>query len=361
MMEANSKIVRPRGFGAVPDVTANALPVGPAQPATNKLRLPPIESGTALLAADIPKPKDLVPLLIHQGAKVVIGGGSKSYKTWLLTHLALCVANGLPWLGFETTKGRVLYINLEIQRYFFRERLAEISKVTGGGVAGIDVWNLRGYAADISLLITEILEMVGNKYDMIIVDPIYKVLGARDENAAGDISGLLNELEKLAVQSGAAVVYGAHFSKGNQAGKESIDRIGGSGVYGRDPDTILTMTRHEEDDAFTVEPTLRNHPPVASFVVRWRFPTMQRDASLNPSKLKQVKGRQKLHDAAQLLEVLGDAEMTYGAWLEAAKEGAGMGVSTFKTLRSELVNSGRVFYSKLDQTYQQAEKAKKAG
>jgi len=39
----------------------------------------------------------------------------------------------------------------------------------------------------------------------------------------------------------AASVFGAHFSKGNQAGKESIDRISGSGVFARDPDTILVI------------------------------------------------------------------------------------------------------------------------
>src|SRR5580700_5023806 len=42
-------------------------------------------------------------------------------------------------------------------------------------------------------------------------------MGGRDENAAGDIAALLNEFEKLAVHTGAAVIYSAHYSKGNQA------------------------------------------------------------------------------------------------------------------------------------------------
>src|SRR4029077_12016620 len=121
------------------------------------------------------------------------------------------------------------------------------------------------------------------------------------------IGGLLDELERLAVQSGAAVVFGAHFSKGNQAAKESMDRIGGSGVFARDPDTILTLTRHEKDGAFTVEPILRNHPPVAPFVVGWDFPLMYRDDTLDPANLKKSKiGREstyKLDDlVAHLIE-----------------------------------------------------------
>ena len=66
---------------------------------------------------------------------------------------------------------------------------------------------------------------------LIILDPSYKLLHGRDENKAGDIAALLDEFEVLAVKTGAAVAFGAHYSKGNQAQKESIDRVGGSGVF----------------------------------------------------------------------------------------------------------------------------------
>ena len=126
---------------------------------------------------------------------------------------------------------------------------------------------------------------------MIVLDPIYKLLGARDENKAGDIASLLNEIELLAVKTGAAVAFGAHFSKGNQSQKESIDRIGGSGVFARDPDTILTFTRHDETDCFTVDATLRNHPPIDPFVVRWEFPLMCVDSTFDPANLTALEPR----------------------------------------------------------------------
>ncbi len=116
---------------------------------------------------------------------------------------------------------------------------------------------------------------------------------------------MLNGFERLAVTTGAAIAFGAHFSKGNQAAKESMDRIGGSGVFARDPDTILTMTRHEQDGAFTVEPILRNHPPVPPFVIRWDFPLMTRDEMLDPAKLKQAKGRPSKYGIQDLVDHLG--------------------------------------------------------
>ena len=131
-------------------------------------------------------------------------------------------------------------------------------------------------------------------YVLIIIDPTYKLLFNRDENKAGDIASLMNEFEMVAVRTGAAVAFGAHYSKGNQSAKEPIDRIGGSGVFARDPDSILSFTRHEEPDCFTVEMNLRNHPPQNPFVVRWEFPLFAIDSVLDPNRLKQAGGRPRL-------------------------------------------------------------------
>jgi hypothetical protein len=130
-------------------------------------------------------------------------------------------------------------------------------------------------------------------YALILIDPIYKGLGGRNENDAGDIASLLNEVEQLAAKSGAAVVFGAHFSKGNQAAKESIDRIGGSGVFARDPDVILTMTPHADEDAHVIDLTLRALPPVKPFVVRWNASIFSPDHDASPEHLKPAQGPQK--------------------------------------------------------------------
>jgi Asp-tRNA(Asn)/Glu-tRNA(Gln) amidotransferase A subunit family amidase len=41
-----------------------------------------------------------------------------------------------------------------------------------------------------------------------------------------------------------------------------MDRISGSGVFARDPDSVLIMTKHEQEDTYTVEATLRNLKPI---------------------------------------------------------------------------------------------------
>lgn len=261
---------------------------------TAERQLPEPEDALDLLEADLEPPPELVCRILHQGSKAIIGGASKSHKTWLLLDLGLSVASGVSWLGFDTNRGKVLFINFEIQRAFFKERLQEVmsKKQIALDPGDFQVMSLRGLAADIAILEGKLMNKIKNKdYVLIIFDPLYKMLGVRDENASGDMADLMNVLERIATDSGAAVVFGSHFSKGNQAAKESMDRVSGSGVLGRDPDTILILTRHEEDDAFVIEPTLRNFPPIDDFCVRWSFPLMIRDNNLDPTRLKQPGNR----------------------------------------------------------------------
>jgi len=188
------------------------------------------------------------------------------------------------------------------------------------------------------------------------LDPIYKLYGQTDENKAGDVARLLNGLEDVTVQTGASVAFGAHFSKGNQSAKESIDRISGSGVFARDPDSLLVFTRHETEDCFTVESTLRNFPAPDPFVVRWQYPLMVPDDGLDPAKLKKVGGRTKEHTATELLDLLGTDSLSTGEWRDMAENEAGIKERTFYSLLSELQKSKSVIKSVINRKWTRTSK-----
>ena len=78
------------------------------------------------------------------------------------------------------------------------------------------------------------------------------------------------------------------------------------GVFARDPDSILTFTKHEEEEAFTVEAILRNHPHAEPFAVRWQFPLMRRADELDPARLKQP-WRKTRFSLAKLLDAIKDS------------------------------------------------------
>jgi hypothetical protein len=153
-------------------------------------------------------------------------------------------------------------------------------------------WNLRGYACESSKILPRITEAALDKgFAFIVIDPLYKLLGGKDENLSRDMALLMNDIELLALKINAAVASGLHFAKGNASFKEAIDRIAGSGVLGRDPDTIVTLTQHEQLNAFTVDMILRNFPQQDPFVVRREHPLMLVDAQLDPAKLKAPKSK----------------------------------------------------------------------
>lgn len=280
--------------------------------------LPPILPGDSFMAQPEQEPEQLVSGVLHRGAKMVLGGPSKARKSWSLLDLMLSVSCGAPWWGFPTRQGRALYLNFELPAFALQYRLRVIAEAKDiPAFRGFDIWNLRGHATDFSALIPKILGRIRDTgYALILIDPVYKGLGNRSENDAGDIASLLNEIEQLAVKSGAAVVFGAHFSKGNQSGKDAIDRIGGSGVFARDPDVILTMTPHEEEGAHTIDLTLRALPPVRPFVVRWDEAVFIADREADPARLRSAEAPRTRSQERPSRYSVGSAAERYGSMLE---------------------------------------------
>jgi len=290
-----------------------AVSLGVKQPVD---QWPPIKSYAQLSRENLEEPDVLIEGMLHRGGKLLLGGGSKSYKSWALIDLSLSMFTGSEWWGQKCNKAKVLFINFEIHEWSFRNRLADVIKAKGltdEQVKDFDVWTLRGHAADLTLIRPLIEKHIDGKgYQAIILDPNYMLMGERDENSAGDMASLMNEFEALAVRHNLSVVLSHHFSKGNKSGSEAIDRFSGSGVFARNPDTLVVLTAHEEDEkSFTCEITLRNFPPVDSFVVQWHYPLFKTNFNLNPDKLKRP-GAHKSIDDDRFLKEMGSKDWQAG-------------------------------------------------
>lgn len=302
--------------------------------------LPPIVSFAEFTAVHLEMPAVLVEGLIRKQSVVLFASASKAYKTWTSIDLGLCVSQGVPWLGRKVTQGRVLFLNFELTAAEFQGRLNAIAGTMPEGEPQFDICNLRGQARDIKEIVGAVIEHCqGKDYAMIIPDPIYSMMGNRNEIAANEMAEFLSHLSRLSEATDAAVVYTHHFAKGNAAKKEQIDRASGSGVFSRHADGIITFTRHKEDNAFTVEAELRSFPRPTPFVVKWGYPRMA-VVDLDPKQLKNKAGRTSLHNVGQLLDSLTDGMMA-GEWIAAAQGIYGIGKTTFYKLREEACRDGR--------------------
>lgn len=311
--------------------------------------LPEIQDAGAMLQFEPILPDLLIEGLLHQGSKLSLGGSSKAYKSWTLIDMGASLSTGAPFMGFKTTLCRVLYVNFEIDGRFMHQRTNMVltSRLLFPETDYFDVWNLRGKSAPYSVIVPKIIKRAKSRgYGLIIIDPSYKLFDAgADENSAVDVANVMNAFDNISTQTGASVAYGAHFAKGNASAKEAIDRVSGSGVFARDPDTILTFTKHQEENCFTVEASLRNLQPLDPFVVRWNYPRFERAEELDPSKLKQAGGRPSQYSPDDLLKILKDANtpLKTGEWRKAALEEIGISKSQFFQLMTELSDSKEIF------------------
>jgi RecA-family ATPase len=111
---------------------------------------------------NLPKlPPELIEGVVRVGHKMMISGASKSGKSFLLIELAIALAEGTKWLGFQCRISKVMYINLEIDRNSLIHRFMDIYEALGikpKNAHSISIWNLRGSSKPLDELIPELIQ-----------------------------------------------------------------------------------------------------------------------------------------------------------------------------------------------------------
>ena len=262
---------------------------------------------------DLPEPEDLfseenfsaqlspelISGILRQGRKMIVTGASKAGKSFLLIELAISLATGRKWLGHMCLKCKVLYINFELSKDSFTDRLREICShlcIDPKTLNGMfDTLTLRGMAKPFKELMPGIKHKVKKgDYKVVILDPIYKTL-LGDENDAKVVSEFCNALDSLSATTGCTVIFCHHHNKSANEATAAQNRSSGSGVFARDPDAIvdlleispynnegmpLEVTVPDREDleihdyAFfmRMEAALREFPPIAPAELVFNYP-----------------------------------------------------------------------------------------
>lgn len=190
----------------------------------------------------------LIEGVLRQGHKMLIAGPSKAGKSFALIEMCIAIAEGEKWFGWQCAKGKIMYVNLELDRASCLHRFKDVYDKLGiepNSLSNIDIWNLRGKSIPMDKLAPKLIRRAAKKdYIAIIIDPIYKVITG-DENSADQMANFCNQFDKICNELGTAVIYCHHHSKGSQGQKRSMDRASGSGVFARDPDALLDLIELE--------------------------------------------------------------------------------------------------------------------
>lgn len=217
---------------------------------------------------------ELIHGVLHQGCKMIITADSKAGKSCMAENLAICIAEGKPWMNkFQCEKGKVLYIDLELSQRAIYERTKLIRKELdiASKIKNLDFFPLRGYAESLETLLPKIVRRARSQnYIAIVIDPLYKVQSG-DENSAEALSKFCNGLDKLSRQTGAALIITHHHPKGHSGERKAIDRGAGSGVIARDADAIIDLSYldpSEDMSAILADVLKKNTPMQMSFILR---------------------------------------------------------------------------------------------
>ena len=232
-------------------------------------------------------PEELITGILRRGHKMLISGSSKAGKSFLLMELCIAIAEGRPWLGFPCKKGKVLYVNLEINPASAINRFLKIYEALGLPIKNADsivVWNLRGHAVPLDQLVPKLIRRVRDQhFDAIVIDPIYKFITG-DENNASEMGAFCNQFDKICTETGCSTIYCHHHSKGAQGMKKAMDRASGSGVFARDSDAQLDMIQLElsediannvrdgNETAWRLESSLREFPNIKPVNFWFEYP-----------------------------------------------------------------------------------------
>ncbi len=266
-------------------------------------RLPSIELGPALeknnacKAVSIKHLRQQFPAmrpprihgLLRQGEVGNVIAAPKVGKSWLSQELALSVAVGLDWIGFQVEPGPVCLIDNELHPESIASRLSWIAEKRGLDVDSADVHaiSLRGKGLDLFSL-RPIFKEMRKQFAVIILDAWYRFIPrGMDENKNADVMALYNTLDEYAALTGATFLSVHHTSKGQQAGKSITDVGSGAGAQARAADAHMVIREHQQEGVFVVEAICRSFPVPDPFCVRREFPLWRRADDLDPTLLKQ--------------------------------------------------------------------------
>ena len=231
------------------------------------------------------EPDEVVEWLVDEriacGSLNMLAGKPKAGKSTLTRDLALQVARGGRWLGWECSPGTVWYLAFEDKKSEVRKHFRAMGASPDDPVRFIFkqppdemISALHALAAD-------------EKPVLIIVDTLQRLIKARDLNDYAEVTTKLTAVLNLCRETGTAVVLVHHAGKGDRAG---MDAVLGSTALNGSMDNVFLFARRDEYRVLSSEQRIGNEFPATLVLFddttgRCRLGLAKRDADLEQVKL----------------------------------------------------------------------------
>ena len=272
------------------------------------------------------RPRTAVPwvvdgLLPASGASL-LAAKPKAGKSTLARSLAVAVAKGMPWLGLETTRGRVLYLSHEdpddlVQEEFKRlgadgpDLLVHLGPAPGDAVAQL------GKAAEES------------RPALIVVDTLQRLLRIKDINDYAEVTQKLEPILAIARHTGAHILLIHHSPKGDRD-DVADSALGSTALFGSVDVGLFLVRKKDRRHLSSLQRRGHDLPPTL----------IELDPETHWPIAGKTLGELRSDDAEDAIEAVLDG--SHPLKEEEIKEAAGIQVGVFRRALRQLVSRGRL-------------------
>ncbi|MCX6095082.1 MAG: AAA family ATPase [Candidatus Bipolaricaulota bacterium] len=215
----------------------------------------------SLLEQGVPPRDDVIAGVLPKGGILLVLGSPKDQKTIFCLNLAVAVARGEPFLGWETIAGPVLYLTGEGGVGLVTERLAKM--LPDDARPPIFPWHpqpgAEGIKLDNAAARRRIIRFAHeNGVVLIVIDPLY-LFHDRDENSSKEMRPVIDGLLNIGQETGASIVlvhYKRKSGQGARAGSAEEAR-GTSALHGI---VSASLVLEHRQDGLAVHHEFRHTP-----------------------------------------------------------------------------------------------------
>ncbi len=222
----------------------------------------------------------------------MIAGEPKTYKSVIATDMAVAVASGQPFLGKYKVKhqGPVMYIQEENSPWLVKDRIEKIAYARGVLEGQVEQVSPRKFNVKMPpQLPLYFLNNMGfdftNQEDrkfleesiqqirpvLIIFDPLYLMLGDKDESSSKDIRPVLNWLLYLRYQYKTSVIIIHHWNKSGKSERGGQRMLGSVLFHGWVESAMYTKIIDEQSHQIEVEREFRSFSKPNNLNITFNF------------------------------------------------------------------------------------------
>lgn len=244
------------------------------------------------IEAPIPPPSWMVAGIWSDKSHGIMAGEPKTMKSTIATDLAVSIASGTKFLGeFEVdAQGPVTIIQEENTPGLMRDKLLKIAHSRGlaesaslhGGVlemrphASLPIMLMN--QAGFDLTDEEWLEKLDkhckkHKPQLVVLDPLYRIIGDRDENSSKDMAPILNDLMRIKTERNTGILIIHHYHKSRPENpRRAGQRMAGTKTFHGWVESALYVERVDDTEpVVTVTTEHRNAPPQGQLTIGWEM------------------------------------------------------------------------------------------